>query len=123
VKLALQLTPEQAKLWPPVEEAVRARSMARFARWQRIAERFNSQGGDTSPVDRLRRRADALADRAAGLRKLADAWQPLYESLDPAQKQRLGFLAVYVLREMRDLLQSRRMQYDEDDTSYYYEDQ
>src|SRR5262249_26054388 len=52
VKLVLQLTPEQASLWPAVEEAIRARSMARFARWQGLAERFRSQGGDTSPIDR-----------------------------------------------------------------------
>src|SRR4051812_37160680 len=32
VKAALQLTPEQQKLWPAVEEAIRARAAARQAR-------------------------------------------------------------------------------------------
>jgi hypothetical protein len=32
VKAALQLTPEQEKLWPPVEEAIRARADARYQR-------------------------------------------------------------------------------------------
>jgi hypothetical protein len=35
------------------------------------------EGGD--PIEGLRERADALAQRAAGLKKLADAWQPLYQ--------------------------------------------
>ena len=32
VKAALQLTPEQEKLWPPVEDAIRARAEARYNR-------------------------------------------------------------------------------------------
>src|SRR5215472_14354425 len=32
VKAALQLTPEQAKYWPPVEEAIRNRAMGRQTR-------------------------------------------------------------------------------------------
>jgi hypothetical protein len=55
-------------------------------------------------------RADAMAERAAGLKKLADAWQPLYETLDTNQKARMRLLAVVVLREMRDPVESRRTQ-------------
>ena len=51
---------------------------------------------------------------------LADAWKPLYETLDANQKSRLRFLAAYVLREMRDAAEARRMQLedheDEDDS-------
>src|SRR5262245_41321081 len=32
IKFALALTPEQARLWPPVEEAIRARLTARHQR-------------------------------------------------------------------------------------------
>ena len=76
---------------------------------------------DFNPVERLRDRADALGTRAASLKKLADAWQPLYDSLDPSQKNRLRVLAVLVLREMRDVIESRRMQ-SEDEYADEYED-
>jgi len=65
---------------------------------------------------RLRGRADALAQRAAGLKKLADAWLPLYQSLNPDQKQRMQVLAVRVLRQLKDAVDTRRMaMYDEED--------
>ncbi|MBZ6078406.1 hypothetical protein [Microvirga puerhi] len=38
---------------------------------------------DIDPVQLHRQHADALTDRAVGLKKLADAWQPLYQSLTP----------------------------------------
>ena len=34
VKAALELTPEQEKLWPALEEAIRARATARHNGWQ-----------------------------------------------------------------------------------------
>ena len=60
-------------------------------------------------------RADALAERAAGLKKLVDAWQPLYGSIDANQKARMRFLAAVVLREMRDAAESHRMQLEDED--------
>ena len=39
--------------------------------------------------------------RSTDLKKLADAWQPLYQRLSPEQKRRMGYLAMYVMREMR----------------------
>ena len=63
----------------------------------------------------LRERADGLTQRGESLKKLVDAWQPLYESLDERQKLRLRFLAVAVLREIRDAAESRMMQSDEDE--------
>src|SRR5215467_6649373 len=86
LKAALQLTPEQTKYWPAVEEA-RARAQARYQRIAAIADRLG-QGREVDPIELLRGRADALAQRAAGLKKLADAWQPLYQSLNSDQKQR-----------------------------------
>src|SRR3954454_2292863 len=109
IKLALQLKPDQEKYWPPVEEAIRARGMARRQRLVNLVARASGQR-EFNPVELLRDRADALATRAANLKKLADAWQPLYASLDDNQKARLRFLAVYVLREMRDAAESRRLQ-------------
>jgi hypothetical protein len=118
LKFALALTPDQEKYWPAVEEAIRARMMARHQRLANLTARLNTQQ-ESNPIALLRERADALAQRATGLKKLADAWQPLYDSLDANQKQRLRFLTVYVLHEMRDALESRRMQ-SEDEYDYDY---
>ena len=117
IKLALQLKPDQEKYWPPVEEAIRARAMARRQRLVNLVARATGQR-EFNPVERLRDRADAVATRAADLKKLADAWQPLYASLDDNQKARLRLLAVYVLREMRDAVESRRLQAEDE----YYDE-
>jgi hypothetical protein len=62
-----------------------------------------------------------LAERSAGLKKLADAWQPLYESLEPNQKQRLRFLAAYLFPAMRSAWESRRIQYEDQGEGDYSE--
>jgi hypothetical protein len=43
VKATLQLTPEQEKLWPPVEEAIRARAQARYNRMVAVAGKLGQQ--------------------------------------------------------------------------------
>lgn len=96
VKAALQLTPDQTKLWPPVEEAIRARAQTHYARIAAVTERL-SQQREVDPIELLRGRADALTQRAAGLKKLVDAWAPLYQTLMPDQKQRLRFVAMRVM--------------------------
>lgn len=70
---------------------------------------------DRNPVEFLNRRADALAQRAADLKKFANAWQPLYQTLSADQKRRLGFLAVVTLRELRDKVEQRRIEAGDDD--------
>ncbi|MET0604866.1 MAG: hypothetical protein ABWZ80_00270, partial [Beijerinckiaceae bacterium] len=45
------------------------------------------------PIAQLRRSADASAERAAELRKVADAAEPLVKSLDDNQKRRFNALA------------------------------
>jgi zinc resistance-associated protein len=89
LKAGLRLTPEQEKNWPTFEAAIRDISKARA---DRITARANEQP-PSDPVERLHRRADALGTVAAGLKKLADAEEPLYKSLDDAQKQRFQILA------------------------------
>lgn len=107
VKAGLKLTPEQEKNWPAVESAVRdfakqrmdfanARMQERDAR--RAERRQDGPGSDAAreqnrdPVARLRERADRMAATAAGLKKIADAADPLYKSLDDGQKRRLAML-------------------------------
>jgi len=97
-KAALRLTAEQEKLWGPVENVVRElgkkwsdRFAARREEWQkrREAMKDNKEPPAVDQVDRLRKRADALAERAADLKRFADAAQPLYATLDEGQKRRL----------------------------------
>ncbi len=45
------------------------------------------------PIERLRQRADMMASTAASMRRLADAADPLYKSLDDGQKRRFTMLA------------------------------
>ena len=126
VKAALQLTPDQEKYWPAVEEAIRNRSKDRQARVAAAAARLNELRDrsvvevmrDRDPIAFLHRRADALTQRGADLKKVADAWQPLYQTLTPDQKRRMAALTIFVLREMRDAVEQRRLQfedYDDDD--------
>ena len=112
VKAALQLTPEQAKYWPAVEEAIRNRAMGMQVR---LAARRQRDQGDSDVADDLRHRADALAQRSAELKQLADAWQPLSATLTPEQKQRLRVFAVNILRLVPRAIDLRRMEDESDE--------
>lgn len=106
LKNALQLTPAQQKFWPPVEEAIRARAAARQARVTSLVSRMEGRR-EPNVIELLRTRADNLGQRATTLKQFVDAWQPLYESLDNAQKIRLRIVTAYVLHEMRDAAYDR----------------
>jgi hypothetical protein len=118
VKAALQLTPDQEKFWPPIEAAIRERARDREARIAAAAARLSELRHrspidvlrDRNPVEFMQRRSEALAQRAADLKKLADAWQPLYQTLSPEQKRRMAALAIFVLRELRSDVEHRRLQ-------------
>ena len=110
MKAGLRLTPEQEKNWPAVETAIRDFAKQRIARAEaraseREARRAQRQqakkdGADAKQaarpapdlVNRLHQRADAMAERAASLKKIADTADPLYKSLDDGQKRRLAAL-------------------------------
>ena len=67
------------------------------------------------PIAFLERRSQALAQRSADLDKLAEAWQPLYKTFSPEQRQRMGALAILVLHDMSDAVERRRAQSDDED--------
>jgi len=106
VKAALQLTPAQEKYWAAVEDAIRTRAKHRVALLENLMDRVSDAQDSNplelilkrNPVDRMHRRADALAQRSADLKKLADAWQPLYQALDPDQKRRLALVRIIAFR-------------------------
>src|SRR5712672_1915373 len=82
VHAGLKLNADQEKLWPPVETAVRDFAKQRI---DRANARMNAQQNDAQkpdPVTRLRERADNMAATAVSLKKIADAADPLYKTLD-----------------------------------------
>lgn len=93
VHAGLKLNADQEKLWPPVETAVRDFAKLRI---DRANARMNAQQNDDQtpddPVARLRERADNMAASAAAMKKIADAADPLYKTLDDGQKRRLAIL-------------------------------
>ena len=85
----LKLSAEQEKNWPAVETALRDLAKQR-------SERFAARASANRPTDALERlnlRAEAMTQRGAALKKLADAAGPLYKSLDEGQKHRFVALA------------------------------
>jgi hypothetical protein len=101
VKAGLKLNADQEKLWPPVETAVRDFAKLRI---DRANARMNAPRNDSAdaqkqdsqnpgdPVARLRDRADTMATTAAAMKRIADAADPLYKTLDDGQKRRLAIL-------------------------------
>jgi LTXXQ motif family protein len=95
VHAGLKLSADQEKLWPPVESAVRDLVKIRIdrAKAREAAEASaNADQPRPDPVTRLRDRADRMAATATALKKIADAADPLYKTLDDGQKRRLAML-------------------------------
>jgi hypothetical protein len=73
----LQLTLDQAKYWPAIEEAIRNRAKGRQARLEKIVETVGGRAGD-SPMEVLRNR-----DPVSFLNRRGTAWlndQPISKS-------------------------------------------
>lgn len=117
MKAALQLTPEQEKLWGPVEQAIRARADYRYARLQ---EASAPKAESRDIIDLMHARAKNMEARGQNLEKLADAWQPLYQTLKPDQKKRMAMLTLLAFREARDAAEERRMQMEDQVDSFEY---
>ncbi|NLS69805.1 hypothetical protein E3H11_12940 [Bradyrhizobium brasilense] len=119
VKAALQLTPDQEKYWPAIEDAIRTRAKNRQARLERIAELHENGPMDGmhegNPVEFMQRRADRLIQRGTDLKKLADAWEPLYKTLSDDQKRRMAFVSFAVMRSVRNAIEQRGGPEDEDE--------
>jgi hypothetical protein len=102
LKAGLKLNADQEKNWPAVETALRDLAKDRAARANARAERretarANAQSNAQAQpapdaIARMRDRADAMTTRATDLKKLADASEPLYKSLDNGQKRRFAAL-------------------------------
>lgn len=109
-KATLKLTPEQEKLWAPIEEQVRTmykeradkRAEREKRREERRAERDKAgdqKAGDQKSADnrqrpnvaeRYERIAKRLSDRADKMKAFSSAFSPFYASLTDAQKEVVG---------------------------------
>lgn len=85
MRAGLLLTPEQDKLWPALETAVRDAAKQR----QDWRARIEKEGPAANPVDRMRRMGEMASARGAAMTRIADAAAPLYNSLSDDQKRRL----------------------------------
>jgi hypothetical protein len=96
VHAGLKLNADQEKLWPPVESAVRDFAKLRLERANARMDARRNESQDqqkpNDPLTRLRERADNMASTATALKKIADAADPLYKTLDDGQKRRLAIL-------------------------------
>ena len=97
LRAGLRLTPEQEKNWPPVESALRDLSKEQA---EAMAQRQKSKEANErpDPIQRLRSTSDAMTNRGAALKRLADASEPLFRSLDDAQKRRFEVLSRQVMQ-------------------------
>ncbi|MBV8769865.1 MAG: Spy/CpxP family protein refolding chaperone [Hyphomicrobiales bacterium] len=96
IKAALKLSPDQEKLWEPVEAAIRKNAASHDQRMQearnRGAEYRDGMAPSFDPIARLRNEADRMSARAGRMREFADAAAPLYASLSDDQKRRAFLL-------------------------------
>ncbi|MDH2354401.1 Spy/CpxP family protein refolding chaperone [Bradyrhizobium sp. SSUT112] len=96
VHAGLKLNADQETLWPPVESAVREFAKLRIDRANARMDAGKDANKDADkpedPVARLRQRAEDMGATSAALKKVADAADPLYKTLDEGQKRRLAVL-------------------------------
>jgi LTXXQ motif family protein len=90
IKADLRLTAEQEKNWPGLETALRDIGKTRAERQVALRADREQRKEPVDIIEHLNRRAKILGDRSADVKKLADAAQPLYASLDEQQKKRFA---------------------------------
>ncbi|MCC6946604.1 MAG: Spy/CpxP family protein refolding chaperone [Bradyrhizobiaceae bacterium] len=101
LKAGLKLSAEQEKLWPPVEAALNDLAKKRIDRREQFRAERRDRQDVPNPIERMRRGADFMSETGTDLKRLADAADPLYQSLDDAQKRRFDALAQRGMHGMR----------------------
>ncbi len=89
MKTVLKLTPDQEKLWPAFETAVRDGEKMRMEMMSGMREMMKS-GEAVSPIDMMTKMSDHLSKASQALKQVADAAKPLYDSLNAEQKTEFG---------------------------------
>ncbi len=85
----LRLTPEQENNWSGFETAMREIGKKRADREVTLRADRTQQKGPVDVIEQMRKGADSMTERAVDQKKLADAAQPLFASLNDQQKRRL----------------------------------
>jgi LTXXQ motif family protein len=88
MKVALNLTTDQDKNWPGFASAMRDFSKKQGDRRIAMRDARAQLQGHFDVLDQIRKSADAQIERSNDRKKLADAAQPLFTSLNDEQKQR-----------------------------------
>lgn len=110
-KASLKLSPEQDKLWTPIEEQVRSlykersdkRAERQKKREERRAAREKGEGSqkqsETRPniAERYQQMSERMGERAGKMKAFSDAFTPFYASLSDQQKEVVG----PVMRQLR----------------------
>ena len=95
-RAGLRLTPDQDKLWPALETALRdmAKNRPDMQRPQTAEGQKTAEGpqAGANPFARLRERGEADRARGEAAVKMADAASPLWSSLTDEQKKRFPML-------------------------------
>ena len=96
LRAGLRLTPDQYKLWPALETALRdmAKNRPDMQRPQTAEGQKTAEGpqAGANPFARLRERGEAGRARGEAAFKMADAASPLWNSLTDEQKKRFPML-------------------------------
>ena len=90
LKVDLNLTADQEKNWSGFASAMQDMSKKQADRRIAIRDARAEQQGKFDVLDEMRKNADAQIERSNDQKKLADAAQPLYTSLNEQQKQRFA---------------------------------
>ena len=79
----LQVTPEQEALWAPIAQAMQDNAKSIAAAMQARSDR----GAAMNALDDIMTYEAVAAVHAAGLKRLADTFAPLYAAMSPAQQR------------------------------------
>jgi LTXXQ motif family protein len=94
IRADLRLTPEQENNWAGFEGAMRDISKKQAEREATLRADRAQQKGSLDVIEQMRRGADSMTEHAVDQKKLADAAQPLFASLNDQQKRRLSEVLV-----------------------------
>jgi hypothetical protein len=91
LKASLRLTADQEKNWTGLQSAIHDYGVAEFKQPMtgRSARGDRNRSDRVNDITRMRSNADEMTTRAAAMKKLADAAEPLYNDLDDSQRGKL----------------------------------
>jgi hypothetical protein len=92
----LKLSPEQERLWPGVESALRTAAQRAMESYQKFKDA--PAGGNF--VDQIRQRGESVVVRGQNLQAIANAATPLYAVLTEEQRRRLPVLIRGLTRQI-----------------------